>query len=322
MKSVLITGSAGFVGTNLAEYYLKNGYFVFGLDNYITGSKENTSYLASSYPKTFLFCEHDVSSSWQPVTSMLLDFCRDKIAPIEYVFHLASPASVKSYQKFRLETMWANSLGLQNAISFADTQKAKVIFSSTSEIYGSPLSSPQRESDWGNVNSFGERSCYDESKRFGETLVYSSNKVNGTQHGVVRIFNTYGPRMSKDDDRVSNTFLQSALASKDIKVFGNGLQTRSFCFIDDLVNGLAKYAASKLNFPLNLGNDHEVSIIDFANLVIKQTQSKSKIVFKEMPEDDPPQRKPDLQLAKMHLNYSPEISLAEGLKRTISSLHP
>ena len=309
LSCVLITGSAGLIGTHLAEHYLKQDYQVIGLDNYITGSTINTNYLAEKYPDQFQFIEHDVSRSWPTINA----------EDVKFIFHLASPASVKSFQKYPLETMWSNSTGLQNALDFSNnnTQKKKprVIFASTSEIYGSPLSSPQKETDWGHANSFGERSCYDESKRFGESLIYSTNKIYSTQHGLVRIFNTYGPRMNILDDRVPNTFILNALNNKDLEVYGDGQQTRSFCYIDDLINGLVRYADSNLAEPINLGNDTEIKVLDLAHKIIKMIDSKSKIVSKKLPQDDPPQRRPDLTLAKKYLNYSPNVSLDEGLSK-------
>lgn len=309
LSCVLITGSAGLIGTHLAEHYLKQDYQVIGLDNYITGSTINTNYLAEKYPDQFQFIEHDVSRSWPTINA----------EDVKFIFHLASPASVKSFQKYPLETMWSNSTGLQNALDFSNnnTQKKKprVIFASTSEIYGSPLSSPQKETDWGHANSFGERSCYDESNRFGESLIYSTNKIYSTQHWLVRIFNTYGPRMNILDDRVPNTFILNALNNKDLEVYGDGQQTRSFCYIDDLINGLVRYADSNLAEPINLGNDTEIKVLDLAHKIIKMIDSKSKIVSKKLPQDDPPQRRPDLTLAKKYLNYSPNVSLDEGLSK-------
>lgn len=311
VNSILITGSAGFIGTHLAEYYLQRGFKVIGLDNYITGSKENTTYLSEKYKKLFFFILHDISEDWTAITDQLSE--HSSMETLKYVFHLASPASVKSFQKYPLETMWANSIGLQNAIKFADSYGGRLIFSSTSEIYGSPLISPQKESDWGHANSFGERGCYDESKRFGESLIYSTNKIKFTQHGLVRIFNTYGPKMNVNDDRVPNTFIINALTNKDLVVYGDGRQTRSFCYIDDLITGLAQYADSNFTSPVNLGNDSEISVLELAHLVIKITNSKSKIIFKELPKDDPPQRKPDLTIARKFLNYSPQTNLETGL---------
>lgn len=311
MNTVLITGAAGFIGFHLSEFYLKLGFNVLGLDNYITGTKENTTYLEKKY-KNFKFFEFDVCKDWTFLNSL-------SIKNLKYVFHLASPASVKNYQKFALETMWANSVGLSQALIFSDLHHARLIFSSTSEIYGSALSSPQKENDWGHVNSFGPRSCYDESKRFGEALIYSWNKEKSTRHGLVRIFNTYGPRMSKSDDRVINTFLQQALNNEDIVVYGTGKQTRSFCYIEDLVSGLSLYANSDLTQPVNLGNSVENTILELAQVILKITNSKSKIIFSTLPIDDPPQRRPDLFAANTQLQYTPRCSLDEGLKKTIDT---
>lgn len=312
MKSVLITGAAGFIGSHLCEHYLKQGYQVVGLDNFLTGSPQNIEQLKQKYNSDFFFIELDVSKPWPYIEGF-------HIPNLKYVFHFASPASVKNYQKYALETMWVNSIGLSNAIQFADEHKARVIFASTSEIYGTPLSSPQKESHWGNVNSFGARSCYDEAKRFGEALVYSSNKTNHTLHGIVRIFNTYGPRMNPEDDRVVNSFINLALESKNLVVFGDGQQTRSFCYIDDLINGISQYAASEISQPVNLGHDSEITILELAQLIISLTGSQSQVVLSELPEDDPPQRKPDLSLARTQLNYSPVVSLSEGLKKFIGT---
>lgn len=307
MRSVLVTGSAGFIGSHLCEFYLKKGYRVYGLDNYITGSEKNTSDLISAYPEYFHFTRHDVTQPWPQLP----------LKNLQYVFHLASPAAVKMYQKYPLETMQANSVGLQNALSLADRNAGRLIFASTSEIYGSPLSTPQKESDWGHVNPFGERSCYDEGKRFGEALIFSHNKVHQTEHGLVRIFNTYGPRMHTDDDRVVNTFLKQALMNTDLVIYGNGKQTRSFCYIDDLINGLNLYAESHLKEPVNLGNDEETTIYQLAELVLHTTESKSKIRYEPLPANDPPQRRPDLTHAREKLKFRPAYSLHTGLKKMI-----
>lgn len=312
MKAVLVTGAAGFIGSHLCEYYLRQGYQVVGMDNYLTGRVDNIEHLQQHYKSDFFFVELDVSKPWPYIENF-------HIQNLKYVFHFASPASVKNYQKYPLETMWVNSTGLSHAIKFADEHKARLIFASTSEIYGTPLSSPQKESDWGNVNSFGARSCYDEAKRFGESLIYTSNKFNNTSHGVVRIFNTYGPRMNAEDDRVVNSFVNLAAQAQDLMVFGDGKQTRSFCYIDDLINGITKYAGSELTQPVNLGNDSEITILELAELVITITGSKSKIVFNSLPEDDPPQRRPDLSLAHSQLGYAPSVSLTDGLKRFIGT---
>lgn len=310
MNSVVITGAAGFIGSHLAESYLKDGFHVFGLDNFITGSRENAEYLLKKYPDDFYFYENDITEAWPELHPTQL----------RYVFHLASPAAVKLYQKYPLETMRANSVGLQNALSFADQYQARLIFSSTSEIYGTPLSSPQKESDWGHVNSYGERSCYDESKRFGESLIFSYNKIYNCSHGIVRIFNTYGPRMHEDDDRVINSFVRQALNNEDLLVYGDGLQTRSFCYIEDLITGLKKYAQFELHKPMNLGSSEEVTILNLARMIIQVSGSTSNIRFEKLPVDDPPVRRPDLSAAKDLLNYAPSNSLQEGIKKMLAHL--
>lgn len=306
MKSVLITGAAGFLGSHLSEHYLRQGFTVYGLDNFYTGLKSNIAELKSKYPE-FHFVEADVSTDW-PILAAVKD--------LQYVFHFASPASPPHYQKLALETLWVNTLGLKHAIQFADRHQARVIFASTSEVYGDPEFSPQPESYWGNVNSFGERSCYDEAKRFGEALIFSHNKKHQTRHGLVRIFNTYGPRMNPNDGRVVINFILQALQNKDLTVYGDGLQTRSFCYVDDLINGISRYADAGLTFPVNLGNDTEFTMLELAEVVLKHIPSKSKLTFQDLPSDDPKKRRPDLTLAKKHLNgWQPEVPLKDGVLR-------
>jgi nucleoside-diphosphate-sugar epimerase len=305
MKSVLVTGAAGFLGSHLSESYLKKGFKVYGLDNFYTGLRSNIDELKSKYPE-FHFIEKDVTTDWAGLP---------EISGLQYVFHFASPASPPHYQKLALETLWVNTLGLNNAIQFADKHKARVVFASTSEVYGDPEFSPQPESYWGNVNSFGERSCYDEAKRFGEALIFSHNKKHGTKHGLVRIFNTYGPRMNPNDGRVVINFILQALQSKDLTVYGDGKQTRSFCYVDDLVNGISKYADSNLTFPVNLGNDTEFTMLELAEVVLKCVSSNSKLTFQDLPSDDPKKRRPDLTLAKKHLSpWKPEVPLKKGVE--------
>lgn len=239
---------------------------------------------------------------------------------VDYLFHLASPAAVNQYQILNIETMWANSTGLKNALEFASQMKARLIFSSTSEIYGSPEMPTQNESYWGHVNSFGARSCYDESKRFGEALIYNWNQRYKTEHGLVRIFNTYGPGMNPHDGRVIIQFMRQALQNRNLSVFGLGKQTRSFCYIDDLIRGLDLYANSQLTEPINLGNAEEIAILSLAKTIISITKSKSQIDHVPLPKDDPPLRQPDLTLARQKLNYSPEIKLEQGLNKLRDSL--
>jgi nucleoside-diphosphate-sugar epimerase len=312
MKSVLITGCAGFIGSHLAEHFLKDGYAVIGLDNFATGMKSNVEYL-KTFPQ-FSFFSFDVSEPWTEITSHLNLQILDQL---KYVFHFASPASPPLYQALAMETLRVNSIGLENALRFATQYKARVVFASTSEVYGDPNVHPQPESYWGYVNSFGERSCYDEAKRFGEALIFSFNKKMKTSHGLVRIFNTYGPRMNPHDGRVVINFIKQAILGEPLTVYGDGKQTRSFCYIDDLLAGILKYAASSLTEPVNLGNPHEFTILELAETVRKNF-SKNQIAVQHlpMPSDDPLQRKPDIQKAMTHLQWQPTINLEDGLLKT------
>jgi nucleoside-diphosphate-sugar epimerase len=312
MKSVIITGAAGFLGSHLGEHYLKAGYNVYGIDNFYTGSRINIEYLQklslslNNTSAQFHFIEKDVTQDWIDLPS---------IQGLEFVLHFASPASPPHYQKLALETLWVNTTGLNNAILFADKHKARLVFASTSEVYGDPEFSPQSESYWGNVNSFGERSCYDEAKRFGEALIFSHNKKYNTQHGLVRIFNTYGPRMNPNDGRVVINLILQALKNSELTIYGDGLQTRSFCYVSDLVNGISKYAASNICVPVNLGNDTEFTMLELAKVILEVVPSSSKLTFKDLPSDDPKRRRPDLTLAKSALNgWAPIVPLREGVK--------
>ncbi|MFN7905950.1 MAG: NAD-dependent epimerase/dehydratase family protein [Pseudobdellovibrionaceae bacterium] len=316
IKTVIITGSAGFIGSHLAEYFLTSGYCVIGIDNFATGMKSNTEHL-KTFPQ-FTFINADVCLPWTEIISHIDPQSLEKL---EYVFHFASPASPPLYQALSLETLKVNSVGLENALRFATQYQARVIFASTSEVYGDPSVHPQPESYWGNVNSFGERSCYDEAKRFGEALIYSFNKKMQTNHGLVRIFNTYGPKMNPHDGRVVINFIKQALLNEPLTVYGDGQQTRSFCYIDDLVAGIVKYAQSTLAEPVNLGNPNEFTILELAEIVREKFGAgKSEIKHSPMPSDDPLQRKPDIQKAKAHLNWEPRIKLDEGLMKTYNWL--
>ena len=315
MKTIVISGAAGFIGSHLSESFLRKNDHVIGLDNFATGQKSNIDVLRNVGLNNFTFIEQDVCNSWNDLIPP-----SSQSTKIKYVFHLASPAAVNQYQQLSLETLWANSLGLKNALEFSDKFQARLIFASTSEIYGSPLSSPQKESDWGYVNSFGPRSCYDEAKRFAEALIFEHNRKYKTQHGLVRIFNTYGPRMNPDDGRVVTHMIRKALREEDLVIYGDGLQTRSFCFIDDLITGLELYADSDATQPINLGNDKEIKINELAQLILKLTGSNSKIKHTEALSDDPLQRKPDLSKAYSVIRYQPKIDIELGLKKMIEYL--
>lgn len=304
-KSALITGCCGLVGSHLAEKLLSEGYHVHGIDDLSTGSELNLNLLKKS--ANFSFTKAAVESSWQ---QMLGDI---KILP-QFVFHLASPACPEYFYANGMKTLMANSFGLWNMLELSDHFNARLIFSSTSEIYGDPEVSPQKETYWGNANSFGERSCYDESKRFGEALIYTWNKEKGTRHGLVRIFNTYGPRMNPNDQRVVHQFFLQARKGDSLVMHGDGSQTRSFCYIDDLIRGILKYALSDLTEPVNLGTDQEITILELAKKTLQLfKQPEEKIAFSPKRADDPLQRKPDLARAKEWLGWSPEISLDKGL---------
>lgn len=315
-QTILITGAAGFVGSHLAEHYLTLGHKVIGIDNLITGTQANVDLLSKS--PNFYFLKIDVTGSWQQASELTKQLKAEKV---KYVFHLASPAAPAHYQKYPLETLWANSIGLQNAINFADHHQAKVIFASTSEIYGDPVVSPQNENYWGFVNSFGDRSCYDEAKRFGEALIYTANKTHSKRHGIVRIFNTYGPRMNPSDGRVITNLITQAIQEKDLTIYGKGAQTRSFCFITDLIKAMTLYADQDVTIPVNIGNDEEFSINDLAQKILKKTASKSQLFYAELPKDDPQHRRPDLTRAKQLLSpWQPLVGLDEGLGKMIEWL--
>lgn len=306
VKINLITGCAGFIGTNLSLYLLKRGERVLGIDNLSSGSPENLKILKKY--KNFEFLKKDVSKK------IYIEY-----TDIEKIFHLASMASPKFYQKYPLETLKTNFIGTLNMLEIAKKTGSKFILSSTSEIYGDPLMHPQSENYWGNVNPIGIRACYDEGKRVAETLTFEYYRNFKIKIKVCRIFNTYGEYMSKDDGRVVSNFIVQALKNSEITVYGNGTQTRSFCYIDDLIDGIIKLSYSDENFtgPVNLGSDKEIKIIDLAQIVIKLTKSKSKIIFKELPSDDPVKRKPDLTLAKNILKYKNRIPIEVGLSKTI-----
>ncbi|MEZ4813727.1 MAG: NAD-dependent epimerase/dehydratase family protein [Bdellovibrionota bacterium] len=307
----LVTGAAGFLGFHLCKKLHENGFKTIGIDDISTGLASNAEDLAQ-YETTFI--KADVSESW--------DSWSDKLPEkFDYVFHFASPASPPLYQQMPLKTLAVNSLGLYRALEFATSKGARLVFASTSEVYGSPDVSPQSESYWGNVNSFGPRSCYDEAKRFGEALIYSYNQERKTKHGLVRIFNTYGPRMNPNDGRVIINFLMQLKNNQPLTVQGEGTQTRSFCYVDDLIDGIWAYAQNEiLTQPINLGNDIEFTIFELAQKIQSLSKTPPSIAYIERAEDDPPQRKPDLSLAKTLLGWSPKIPLEEGLKKVLAAL--
>ena len=295
---VLVTGAAGFIGSNLTDFLLNKGFKVYGLDNFLTGNKENINHLANN--SDFEFIESDVTK---------IINIKDKF---DYVLHFASPASPIDYLNLPIQTLKANAIGGHNALGIAKKNKAKFLLASTSEVYGDPLVHPQNETYYGNVNPIGPRSIYDEAKRFIESMTIAYHKYHSLNVSIVRIFNTYGPRMRINDGRVLPNFIYQASNNLDITINGDGNQTRSFCYIDDLILGI--YSLLKINYalPINLGNDDEVTINEVAKILIKLTKSKSKIVYKNLPDDDPIKRKPDLSLAKQKLNWAPKVTKEEG----------
>jgi UDP-glucuronate decarboxylase len=303
-RTALVAGGAGFVGSHLCEKLLALGYKVICVDNLYTGKKTNILNLLKN--KNFQFLNKDISK----------DVLNLKINEI---YHLASPASPPAYQKEPILTFKSNTLGTLNLLELAKKNKAKFLFASTSEVYGDPKEHPQKETYWGNVNPVGVRSCYDESKRAGETLTLDFGKVYKIETKIIRIFNTYGPKMDKNDGRVVSNFIVQALKNMPITVYGQGGQTRSFQYVSDLVAGIiAMMNAKNFSGPVNLGNPEEFTILELAKKIIKITNSKSKIVFKKLPQDDPVKRKPDIDLAKKRLKWQPKISVSDGLLKTIT----
>ena len=304
MKTILSTGGAGFIGSNLCHYLVNEGNRVICADNFYSGNIDNVKNLDDSL---FTIINHDVTEP--------LKIDED----IDEIYNLACPASPPYYQADPIKTIKTNVLGMLNMLELANEKDARILQTSTSEIYGEPLEHPQKETYRGNVNTMGIRSCYDEGKRVTETLCYEYNQVYGTKTKVVRIFNTYGPFMDPNDGRVVSNFIIQALQGKNITVYGEGNQTRSFCYVDDMVRGLIAMMNSKEEFigPVNLGNSGEFTILELAKKVIKKTNSSSKLEFHPLPSDDPTQRKPDISLAKKELNWEPKIQLDEGLNKTI-----
>ena len=303
-KKILVTGGAGFIGSHLCHKLLEQNDQVICLDNFFTGSKENLFKLLND--KNFEILRHDI------INPMMLE--------VDQIYNLACPASPIHYQHNPIKTIKTSVMGTINMLGLAKRVGAKILQASTSEVYGDPEVHPQTESYWGNVNPIGIRSCYDEGKRCSETLFFDYHRQNKVKIKVVRIFNTYGPNMHPDDGRVVSNFIVQAIKGEDITIYGKGSQTRSFCYVDDLVNGLVKMMDSKDEFvgPVNLGNPDEMSIVQLAELIIKLTSSKSRIIFEQLPMDDPQQRQPDISLAKKELKWQPETKLKDGLEKTIS----
>ena len=302
-KKVLVTGGAGFVGSHLCDRLLKDGHEVVCLDNYFTGQKQNIIHLLDN--KYFELIRHDVTMPF--------------FIEVDEIYNLACPASPVHYQYNAIKTMKTSVMGAINMLGLAKRIRAKILQASTSEVYGDPQVHPQVETYWGHVNPIGERSCYDEGKRAAETLFVNYHKQNKVKIKIIRIFNTYGPRMHPNDGRVVSNFIVQALQNQDITIYGDGHQTRSFQYVDDLVEGMIRMMASgdELTGPVNIGNPNEFTMLELAEKVIKLTGTKSKIVKMPLPPDDPTQRQPDISLAKRELNWEPKIQLEDGLKKTI-----
>src|SRR3954454_2252944 len=299
----VVTGSAGFLGSHLTDLLVARGHRVIGLDNFITGSVDNIAHLGGN--KDFKFIEQDVTEF------IFLD------SPVNYVWHFASPASPIDYLEIPIQTLKVGSLGTHKALGLAMHKGARFLIASTSEIYGDPLVHPQPEEYWGNVNTIGPRGCYDEAKRFAEAMAMAYHREHKVETRIVRIFNTYGPRMRLNDGRVVPAFVSQALVNKPVTIFGKGLQTRSFCYVSDLIEGIYRLMMSDYDLPVNIGNPTEMTMLEFAEEIIRVTKSKSKIVFKPLPQDDPKQRKPDITKARKILKWEPRVKLAEGLENTI-----
>jgi dTDP-glucose 4,6-dehydratase len=299
----VVTGAAGFLGSHLTDLLLARGHKVIGIDNFVTGAVDNISHLGGN--PAFKFIEQDVTE---------FIFLQ---GPVDYVWHFASPASPIDYLELPIQTLKVGSLGTHKALGLAMNKKARFLIASTSEVYGDPLVHPQPEEYWGNVNPVGPRGCYDEAKRFAEALTMAYHKEHGVQTRIVRIFNTYGPRMRLHDGRVVPAFVSQALEHKPLTVFGKGAQTRSFCYVSDLIEGIYRLMMSDYGLPMNIGNPAEMTVLEFAREIIRVTGSRSRIVFKPLPQDDPKQRQPDITKAREILGWEPKVELARGLVKTI-----
>jgi len=301
-QRIVITGAAGFIGSHLAETLLDRGYSVIGIDNLLTGDTSNISQLAN---RDFQFIKHDVTNY------IYIE------GPVDFVLHWASPASPIDYLELPIPTLKVGALGTHKALGLAKAKGARFVLASTSEVYGDPLEHPQKESYWGNVNPVGPRGVYDEAKRFAEAMTMAYHRYHGVDTKIVRIFNTYGPRMRMNDGRAVPAFMSQALRNEDVTVFGDGRQTRSFTYITDLVDGIIRLMLSGENDPMNIGNPHEMTIKEIAQTIIRMTGSKSRLIYKELPTDDPKQRRPDITRARTILGWEPKVQLQEGLSKTI-----
>jgi len=303
MKRVLITGGAGFLGSHLCDRFMKEGYEVIAMDNLITGSLKNIEHLMPE--ENFSFHHHDVSKFVHVAGAL------------DYILHFASPASPIDYLKMPIQTLKVGSLGTHNLLGLAKEKKARMLIASTSEVYGDPLVHPQNEDYWGNVNPIGPRGVYDEAKRFQEAMTMAYHTFHNLETRIVRIFNTYGPRMRLNDGRALPAFMSQALNHEPITVFGDGSQTRSFCYVADLVEGIYRLLMSDYHLPVNVGNPSEISLKEFAEEIVALTNSKSELTFLDLPKDDPKQRKPDITRAKEILGWSPKVNRTEGLQITL-----
>jgi dTDP-glucose 4,6-dehydratase len=299
----VVTGGAGFLGSHLTDLLLEHGHKVIAIDNFVTGTIDNIAHLGGN--PNFRFIQQDVTEF------IFLD------VPVDYVWHFASPASPIDYLELPIQTLKVGSLGTHKALGLAKNKGARFLLASTSEIYGDPLVHPQSEEYWGNVNTIGPRGCYDEAKRFAEAMTMAYHREHGVDTRIVRIFNTYGPRMRLNDGRVVPAFISQALKNQPITVFGAGTQTRSFCYCADLIDGIYRLMMCRYHLPVNIGNPREMTMLEFADAVIHATGSRSKIVFKPLPEDDPRQRRPDIARATTLLKWKPRVSLSTGLEKTI-----
>jgi dTDP-glucose 4,6-dehydratase len=302
MPRALVTGAAGFIGSHLGEYLLDRGISVIGMDNLATGDVANIEHLGQ---RDFVFVKHDVTNY------IVVE------GPLDYVFHFASPASPVDYLKLPIQTLKVGGLGTHNCLGLAKAKDARFLLASTSEVYGDPLVHPQREDYWGNVNPVGPRGVYDEAKRFAEAITMAYHRVHGVETRIVRIFNTYGPRMRVHDGRAIPAFLGQALRGEDVTVFGDGSQTRSLCYVSDLVDGIYRLMMSDTSDPVNIGNPHELTMRELAERIVALTGAKSRIVERPLPADDPKKRKPDITRARTLLGWEPKVSLEEGLPRTL-----